>query len=110
MTYHPTPEQHRAEDHKHGFRGCGHYDTGTVIALSNDPARRPDCQWSAVTETMLCCGSDPDNAIRNCADFAADCLRKSGNPSHMANYAATLAAAQQLTGYVPRAIARRGKR
>lgn len=33
--YHVTPDQHRPEDAPMGFRGVGHYDTGTTLQFEN---------------------------------------------------------------------------
>jgi hypothetical protein len=105
MTYQPTPEQHRAEDVPYGFTGCGHYDTGTIIKLSHGKHG-----WCACTDTMAVAGDTADKAICAMADWSWDHMRQSDSPGNIAHYAAVIAAAEQLTGYVPRAIARRGKR
>lgn len=110
MTYQPTPDQHRPEDMRMGFIGAGHYDTGTIIHLCNDPGRRADSQWCAGTDTMVVSEATADSAVRRLSDYAWEGMRQASEPRHIARYAAVIAAAQELTGYVPRAIVRRGKR
>ena len=107
MTYHPTPEQYRAEDHPMGWRGVGHYDTGTCIALCHTERGPADMRWLAATSHQMVCGESPEAAIRALADLAAPELRKCKVPAALARYGAILAAAESLIGYVPPVIARR---
>jgi hypothetical protein len=110
MTYHPTPEQHRADDIPLGWRGVGHYDTGTIIALCQTESGPMDARWLAATTHQMVCGESPEAAIRALADLAAPELRKCKVPAALARYGAILAAAESLIGYVPRSIAgRRGR-
>jgi hypothetical protein len=105
MTYQPTPEQHRAEDAPMGYKGVGHYDTGTVIKLAQGKYG-----WCACTDTAAAAGDTADKAIRALSEWSFYNMRQASDPASIVRYAAVIAAAEQLTGYVPRAIARRGKR